>query len=205
MSKGNATATWHGDLESLAEPFWLPFRDALRSDLPAAMESTSCSNLGFSQRIESMDRRQVAAFARALGPVRFLTIQEGIVARALESSPHRCPSETPTWRVQMGSFAVHYLTLARNALLDRYNLAMEHFAIQHDSFAQQLRSTLVGDLVDREGAFAMQNVLTLQVTVAMEVLADRVLNGACEEELRVCRMGHAASTYALSGHLGVTA
>lgn len=208
MSKGNATATWHGDLESLAEPFWLPFRDALRSDLPLAMASAGCSNLGFSQRIESMDRRQVSAFAKALGPVRYLTIQEGLVARVLGSAPERCGETLPTWRIQMGSFTVHYLTLARNALLDRYHLAMEHFYLQNDGFADLLRGTSLGNLVAREEAFSIQNVLSLHVTVSMEVLADRVLNGACDEELRVCRMGHAASTYDVPrqfGQFGVAA
>lgn len=205
MGRGTATATWHSDLESLSEPFWLPFRDALRADLHRAMAAVDTSNLGFAQRLEGMDRRQVAVFAQALGPVRVLTVREGRVATILRSPPVRCPEDTPVWQMQLGSFTVHYLTLARNALQDRFALAMEHFSFQHDEFALQLRDVAVGQLMDRESAFAAETVLSLEVTVAMEVLADRVLNGACEEELRVCRMGHAASSHVTRSTFGVAA
>lgn len=193
MSKVSATSVWSSDLESLAEAFWLPFRNALRQDLPRAMSALHTSNLGFAQRIESMDRRQVETFARALGPVRVLGIREGAAERCLQSAAaSQGESGGPEWP-WLGALTVQYFLLGRNGLNDRRDLAIEQFGLQSDLFVSLLSGVKAGDLLARQDVFSRESLLELLVTVSMEVLADRTLNGACAEELRMCRMAHAAS------------
>lgn len=193
VSRMSATSVWSSDLESLAEVFWLPYRNALREDLPGAMSALHTTNLGFAQRIEGMDRRQVEAFARALGPVRVLSIREGSAERCLNSAPGSArQADSPTWP-WLGALTVQYLILGRNGLNDRRHLAIEQFGMQSDLFISMLSTATAGDLLARQDDFSKESVLELLVTVSMEVLADRVLNGACQEELRMCRMAHAAS------------
>ena len=173
--------------------FWLPFRDALRHDLSGAMETVNTTNRSFAQRLEGMDKRQITTFARNLGPARYLSIREGIVANIIECPKTIDRAELTPWQLKLGNFATHYLTLARNALIDRVELATEHFALINQSFGHLLRATPLGTLIASESAFAASNVLMLQVSMAMEVMLDRVLNGAGDDELQVCLMSHAAS------------
>jgi hypothetical protein len=205
MTGGNPTSRWQSHLESLARPLWLPLRNALREDMHAAMHALRITNLGFAQRIESMDKRQISTFANALGPVRILNVHEAGVMRILRSAPQPRAEDIAPGLLQLGSYAVTYLTVAGFALQDRYNLAMEHFGFQQDEFGQLLRDAMVGDLLERKEEFVVDPQFSLLVTVPMEVLADRVLNGACEEELHLCRMGHAASTHTAPTQFGAAA
>lgn len=199
---------WQTDLASLSDHFWFPFRSALRKDLHASMDLVGLTNLSFAQRLESIDRRQLAQFSSCLGQMPVLDITESSVLAVFNEEPSLLEristsgATKPTW---LGLLTVHYMQLCRSALIDSYPLAFEQFRLRDPGFARLLVSTPLGSLMRLAPATNSTSFLTLEVSVAMETLLDRVIDGVEGEDLAVCRAAHFMSTRRPAGSLVVSA
>jgi len=193
MRTWTSVERWNADQASLARRFWLTWRDGLRSDHALAMESVGCLNRGFARSIESMDRTQLVTFADALGSARIFEIEELRLEGLLCSEPALDETPVAPWMTMLGAFSAGYLTVVRAALLERTRFAVCHFGLRSPTCERAITETGVAELIARQALFARSAVLTLNVSLAMQMVADNVLGGASARQLETLKFAHAVA------------
>lgn len=106
------------------------------------------------------------------------------------------------WEQDLQALNLSYLTLLRAALRDDFQRACAAFGLKKIRFAQRLESMDQGQLLRLSKAMGSNNFIRFDETMAMEVLVDRVLEGATEEEIRISVMAHVATDRGRADHIG---
>lgn len=97
------------------------------------------------------------------------------------------------WEQDLQSLNLMYLTLLRTALREDFQRACASFGLNKIRFAQRLEGMDQGQLMRLAKAMGSNNFIRFDETMAMEILVDRVIEGATEDEIRISVMAHVAT------------
>lgn len=106
------------------------------------------------------------------------------------------------WEQDLQSLNLMYLTLLRDALREDFQRACAAFGIHKIRFAQRLEGMDHGALVRLAKAMGSNNFIRFDETMAMEILVDRVIEGATEDEIRISVMAHVATDRGRADYAG---
>lgn len=206
------SAEFEKDVRALNVAYIVFLRTALRQHFNNACEVLRITRKRTAQKIESLDNGQLQWLGDQLITnllrVDEAVVLEAMVDQAVDGAGFPCSAPTTSWRVdgqlgqeidprwkhELATLQLGALTLLRGWLAADERRAVVAFDIRNRRFIHRLLGLDIGQLM-LLSSNTSHTFLTLNLTLPVQVLVDRVFDNGSSEEIRMSMMAHSACTF----------